>query len=131
MIFKKFNLKWLKSKEFCIFYGGLVCFIRNIPGEMELRGDLEKIPRGPISNLPNTPRRSRGVFGRFEIGPRGIFEIPHEGCQKFNEAKPSWIFDIPSGVSRKIARVARGNGNKYNFAHIATELRNVARGIYY
>ena len=47
-------------------------FIRNIPGEIELRGNLEKIPRGPISNLPNTPRLRLGVFGRFEIGPRGI-----------------------------------------------------------
>ena len=84
----------------------LVFFVRNIPGEIELRENFEKIPRGPISNLQNTPRRSRGVFWRFEIGPRGIFKISHEVCQKFNEAQPSWIFDIPSGISRKIARVA-------------------------
>ena len=63
--------------------------VRNIPGEIELRGNFEKIPRGPISNLQNTPRRSRGVFWRFEIGPRGIFKISHEVCQKFNEAQPS------------------------------------------
>ena len=47
-----------------------------------------------------------GVFGRFEIGPRGVCKISHEVCQKFNEAQPSWIFDIPSGISRKIAQVA-------------------------
>ena len=63
--------------------------VRNIPGKIELRENFEKIPRGPISNLPNTPRRSRGVF---EIGPRGICKISHEAQ--------------PSGISRKIARVA-------------------------
>ena len=64
----------------------------NTTGENELGRDLAQIPRGPISNLPNTPRRSRGVFGRFEIGPRGICKISHEAQ--------------PSGISRKIAQVA-------------------------
>jgi len=81
-------------------------FTRNIPGEIELRGNLEKIPRGPISNLQNSLRRSRGLFWRFEIGPRGIFKIPHECCRKYPEAQPRGIFDSTSGVSRKIARVA-------------------------
>ena len=46
------------------------------------------------------------VFWRFEIGLRGIFKIPHEWCQKYPEAQPRGNFDITSGVSRKIARVA-------------------------
>ena len=64
----------------------------NTTGENELGRDLAQIPLGPISNLPNTPRRSQGVFGRFEIGLRGICKISHEAQ--------------PSGISRKIARVA-------------------------
>ena len=39
---------------------------------------LLEIPLGKLSS-----------WDRFEIGPRGIFEKPHEGCKKFNKAKPS------------------------------------------
>ena len=79
---------------------------------------LAEIPQAKLSFGEIWKKYPEDQFqiSKFEIGPRGIFKIPHEWCKKYPEAQPRGIFDITSGVSRKIARVAIPKDNpKYKY----------------
>ena len=64
-------------------------YIRNIPDEMKLRGDLEKIPLGLISNLPSIWEIWNRSKGYFWDTPRGMAKIQW-GEAKLNFWHSKW-----------------------------------------